>query len=190
MKFEDVRNLDNRGLFPPGKPSAICTYSGVYIDVTDPKPQDINIEDIAQALSMQTRWGGHISRFYSVAQHSVHTAEYLGCSGWGPDVMLMALLHDASEAYLMDIPSPIKQHLKNYKEIEAGVMGAVAKKFGLPLRFYENDTVKMADHYMLVREWHELKLKNICNSPLPRWSPQSAKLEFIKAFKNLRYEMA
>jgi hypothetical protein len=110
----------------------IRTFSGRYIDIFDPNPDDILIEDIAHALSHQCRFGGHIPKFYSVAQHSVFCANNPFISK-----KLEALMHDASEAYLLDIPSPIKPRLTNYHEIENNLMMVIAEKFAFLHNFYK-----------------------------------------------------
>src|ERR1017187_8490138 len=101
---------------------SIRTYMGHYVNVFDPNPDTIVIEDIAHALSMIPRWGGHCAWFYSVAQHSCNTAYCLPDAYKCKAHQFAALMHDASEAYLMDIPRPIKKHLTNYYEIEDGLM--------------------------------------------------------------------
>lgn len=103
----------------------IETASGIKFEFLDPKPEQIVIEDIAHALAHQCRFNGHVNKFYSVAEHSIE------CSGLVPDkYKLQALMHDASEAYITDIASPVKQYLSNYKELEKVVMDAIANKFG------------------------------------------------------------
>ena len=98
----------------------IQTYSGKYIDLLQTDPYDIGIRDIAHALSNLGRFTGHSKRFYSVAQHSV-IASNMVCLHPEIDYHMMqvcALLHDASEAYLGDVSSPLKQLLPAYKEID------------------------------------------------------------------------
>ena len=109
-------------LFTPG---CIRTFTGLYIDVFEPKPEMICIEDIAHGLSMQCRFGGQLPKFYSVAQHSIHCSEIVS-----DHLKLEALLHDASEAYLLDIPSPIKNRMPEYKAVEDRLMKAIAAKLG------------------------------------------------------------
>ncbi|MCO5071119.1 MAG: phosphohydrolase [Rhizobiaceae bacterium] len=105
----------------------IQTFTGRRFWPLDPRPEDICVEDIAHALSLQCRYGGHCLSFYSVAEHSVLLANHVAApfKRW-------ALMHDASEAYLVDVPRPIKRDLANYREIEARVMAAVCERFGLP----------------------------------------------------------
>lgn len=103
----------------------IETYSGVKFHFLDPQPDEICIADIAHSLAHQCRFSGHTRVFYSVAQHSIEVAKNSG------ELLLTGLLHDASEAYIHDIPSPVKPYLKSYKKMEDKIMRAIAKKFGL-----------------------------------------------------------
>jgi hypothetical protein len=140
----------------------IRTHSGQYVNVFNPDPDTILIEDIAHSLAHQCRWGGHISRFYSVAQHSLY------CSYWimDPKLKLAALMHDASEAYLLDIPRPIKKKLYDYTHIEHGLMYVIAEKFGF--KWPMDKAVKEVDEEMLHLEWKYLVLnddKTICTFP-------------------------
>ena len=161
----------------------IRTASGIYIDVFDPKEEEITIEDIAHALSNQCRFSGHLPRFYSVAQHSVLCSKLAEGTN-----KLAALLHDASEAYLLDIPSPIKPHLSNYKKIEDNLMKFISKKFGFT--FPLNKHVKAVDRRMLEIEWHHIMLdrKHVPDDEdvLECWTPEEAKEKFLEAFNELK----
>lgn len=106
--------------------SQIITRSGRVIDVLNPRTEDIDIDDIAHALSNLCRWCGHSSSFYSVAQHSVLVSQYVP-----HEDALWGLLHDAAEAYLMDIPSPIKGLLPDYAQLEAKMQAAIVTNYGL-----------------------------------------------------------
>ena len=93
----------------------IKTWSGMMLDPTDPDPSQIRIDDIAHALSNICRYGGHIPEFYSVAEHSIYVMLRVWSMGITDHrVLLMALLHDAEEAYLGDMPSPIKHRFLDY----------------------------------------------------------------------------
>jgi hypothetical protein len=120
------------------------TYSGVIFHPLDPKPETIIITDIAAALSKMCRFGGHCSRFYSVAEHCIHVARHAPVRD-----KLTALLHDASEAYLVDIPRPIKPQLANYYELENALMEKISKRFGttwpLPAHIKVIDTMILTD---------------------------------------------
>jgi len=163
-------------------PNCIRTFTGIYINVFDPKPEDICIEDIAHALSNQCRFGGHLPDYYSVAQHSI-----LCCKMTDDEYKLQALLHDASEAYLLDIPRPIKQGLSNYKEIENKLMRVIADKFGFthPL----DEVIKDIDEWALVVEWKYLMIKQFEINRLPLLKEivdiKDVKEEFIKTYNIL-----
>lgn len=129
----------------------IVTATGIRFHPFDPRPEEIDIEDIAHALSMQCRFSGHTSEFYSVAQHSVITS--FQCD---PADALWGLLHDASEAYLLDVPTPVKRHpmMAEYRSADRTILMAVADRFGLP--WYGPDgpplSVHEADRRALVTE--------------------------------------
>ncbi len=126
------------------------TYIGTYPSCGrfypfDPRPEEMHIEDIAHALSNTCRFNGHISRFYSVAEHSVHMADQL--SDKGKNTQRWALLHDATEAYIGDMVRPLKHSsvLEAFRDTEDVIHICVAKKFGLsitiPKLVHEMDNV-------------------------------------------------
>jgi uncharacterized protein len=155
-------------------PNCIRTITGIYVNVFDPTPEMICIEDIVHSLCQQPRFGGHLPHFYSVAEHS------LNCSyiTEQPELKLAALLHDASEAYLMDIPKPIKGGLTNYKEIEDRLMIVIADKFGFQYPLHTE--IKKVDEQMLQLEWDCLMLRT------HPWTLKTKHISDIKAdFINL-----
>ncbi len=117
-------------MLSPDRPSRkgdwMQTFTGRQFWPLDPRPEEIDIIDIAHSLSMMCRYGGHTSRFYSVAEHSV-----LVSIKAKPMNALWGLLHDASEAYAVDIPRPLKRYLSGYAAIENSIMRAVCERFGL-----------------------------------------------------------
>lgn len=123
----------------------IQTYTGKAFWPLDPRADEVNILDIAHALSNICRYTGHVSRFYSVAEHSV-----LVSLNVPPEYAMWGLLHDASEAYLTDIARPVKKYLTNYRDIEHGIMSAVAEHF--LLQGDEPEIVKVADNRILLDE--------------------------------------
>lgn len=153
----------------------IRTVSGIYINVFEPKESYIDINDIAHALSCQPRFGGHLRYFYPVAMHSVCCSEFVE-KGYE----LEALLHDASEAYLLDIPSPIKCRLSNYKEIEDNLMAIISKKFGF--NYPLSQQVKDVDKKMLENEWDAMVVGDIMQIDI---SPSHAKRAFLERYNFL-----
>ena len=128
----------------------IQCFSGNAFWPLDPRADEIDIVDIAHSLSMQCRYGGHALAFYSVAEHSVLLSRWLAEQGHSVETQLWGLLHDAAEAYLVDVPRPIKPALDGYREIEERVMVEVCRKFALP--FVMPDAVKDADIRICVDE--------------------------------------
>jgi hypothetical protein len=113
------------------------TYSGGKFHPADPRPEEINIRDIAHHLSMLCRYTGAPHRFYSVAEHSVLVAYRAAQLSSEKDCLTNArwgLLHDASEAYLQDISRPLKHHWRmgGYRILEERLQPMIARKFGLP----------------------------------------------------------
>lgn len=139
--------------------SYIQTLTGKHINFLNINPDDIVIEDIATALSNCCRFAGHLPEFYSVAQHSVLTSLLVS-----PEFALEALLHDAQEAYVCDIPSPLKRMLSDYRQIENYVESVIRKKYGLPEAISE--PVKYADLIMLETERHELDIHDGSTWPI------------------------
>lgn len=125
--------------------NAICTHTGKLFTPFDPVAADICIEDIAHTLSNICRFGGHTSDFYSVAQHS-YEVSYV-CD---PADALAGLLHDASEAYLLDIPTPLKPLLGGYLDAEKRLQDMIYGKYGLSHTMPVS--VIAADRAMLDRE--------------------------------------
>jgi hypothetical protein len=130
------------------------TYTGKQFWPMDPRASEIDPDDIAHALSLLCRYGGHCSEFYSVAEHCVLMSHAVS-----PENALTALLHDASEAYLVDVPRPIKRSpkMEAYRVAEARMMDAIAVRFGLSDGsgdwWYTLPTdVKQADTRILVDE--------------------------------------
>ena len=133
-------------------PCWIETASGRRFYPLAPRAVDVCIEDIAHALANQCRFSGHVREFFSVAQHSLLVSKL--CP---PGDALWGLLHDASEAYLVDLPRPIK-HCSElgdfFRTAEGRVMRAVCDAFGLP--HAEPPSVKRADNALLLAEKRDL----------------------------------
>lgn len=134
----------------------IVTYSGQRVNVFDLRPSDVNILDIAHALSLLCRFTGHCSRFYSVAQHAWEMSYLVP-----PAFALEALLHDSAEAYVNDLSRPLKHHpsMSRYLDAEQLVDRAVRAHFGLPAvetAPYMSTEVKDADNRLVCTEARQL----------------------------------
>jgi hypothetical protein len=155
----------------------------------DPRASEIYIEDIAHALSMQCRWGGACGKWYSVAEHCVRVSWLLNTRV----EKLSGLLHDAAEAYLVDLPRPIKKHLPEYLPAEERIFRCVAERFGISE--YLSKDVVLADNILCETERRDLmpvmpehldrtKVSGI--TPLKKvivpWTQEVAKLSFLNAF--------
>jgi 5'-deoxynucleotidase YfbR-like HD superfamily hydrolase len=155
----------------------IRTNSGIYMNVFEPKASMVNINDIAHALSFMPRFGGHLNRFYSVAQHSLLCVN-LATSIEDKKTMLM---HDASEAYMLDIPTPIKNRLPEYKKYEATLMKLISFKFGFD--FPMNETLMGVDAEALNIEWENMVVTN--NTDFICMTSEEAKKAFLDKFNEL-----
>jgi len=131
----------------------ITTYTGLKFWPLDPRQDEVSIVDIAHALSNAARFAGHLMRFYSVAQHSVLVS--MMCP---PELQLWGLLHDASEAYLTDVPSPVKRDpgFAFYREAETHLMNVICDVFGLTQG--EPTAVKLVDNRMTVTEARDMRI--------------------------------
>lgn len=116
----------------PTRGHYVSTHSGTKFYPMDPRPEDIHLEDIAYGLSNTVRFGGQTDRFLSVAEHSILVA-YKVIEGGIHDynVVLWALLHDAAEAYIGDMPRPLKRMIPEFETIERGIITAIARRFDL-----------------------------------------------------------
>jgi hypothetical protein len=131
---------------PTGR-RGIETYSGEFVDPLDPDPTKLYLRDIAHALSLICRFQGHVSRHYSVAEHSMYVADLLAAQQHDKRIVLTGLMHDASEAYMADLASPLKQDdsAAAYRAAEEHMMALLAKQFDfiwpLPQEVHHADRV-------------------------------------------------
>lgn len=177
--------LDGGMLVP--EPAMVQMFpSGTYVDLLDPKADTILPEDIAHHTGMTVRYGGGVRRFYSVAEHASLVADLVTYMGHSRDMIAAALLHDAAEAYVGDVVSPLKYALRLreamargeahriegdngqwfekpphdlrgiYSELADGVDRAIAERFGLEPEMFEHPDVKLADMWALRIEAAEL----------------------------------
>lgn len=166
----------------------IQTRSGIRFDLLEPTVDMVDILDIAHALSNICRYTGHVRFPYSVAQHSVLVSDQLP-----PELRLQGLLHDATEAYVGDVATPLKRLLPDYERIEARIWGVIAARFRLPVEL--DPRVKLADATLLQAEravlldkspepWDADRRTDIppMKGRVERWSYDRARMEFIDAF--------
>ena len=166
----------------------IETYSGNRFYPMDPHDDEIDIYDIAHSLSLQCRYNGHCPKFYSVAEHSVYVARELQ-----PSMMLAGLLHDAAEAYLSDIPRPIKRMLPVYKEAEEKIETCVNRLFKVDILAPE---IRVADDTIMATEIKQFGMNkrndwtlaaSPCDRVIAYLSPLEAEAEFIGLYNFIRW---
>ena len=136
----------------------ITTYSGHQFSPLAPDMEAIDLKDIAHALARIGRANGHFSEFYSVGQHCLDCAREALARGCSARQALLCLLHDASEAYMSDITSPVKKHLRQYIAVEDRLLDMIYEKY-VPggIRPREQRVVKEIDNTMLYHEFVNLK---------------------------------
>lgn len=130
-----------------GRGDWIVTMTGAHFYPLDPKPEDVRLEDIAHALAHQCRWAGHTSEFYSVAQHACMVARLV--ERIAPHYALMALHHDSAEAYLVDVPRPVKPLFRGYEAVERRILETISNALSIPMPDDGWNIVKCADNAML-----------------------------------------
>jgi hypothetical protein len=168
-------------------------YSGKFMNPLKPKVSDIDIRDIAAALSKLCRFGGHVSRFYSVAQHSVLVSYNVT-----PGDELEGLMHDSAEGLgLGDLIRPVKIQLgigPVYKKAETRTEKVVAERFGL--KFPWPISVKIADNRVVLTEMRDLKPKSerrligagdfkLLKKVIKPWGPAKAERKFLERYYQL-----
>ena len=169
----------------------ITTFTGENFAPLTPDINQIKIEDIAHALSLICRANGHLTHFYSVAQHSINCANEAKAREYSVRVQLASLLHDASEAYISDITRPVKKHLPEYIIIEETLQNMIYEKFlGSTLSDEECELVKRVDDDMLAWEFNKLMGKKVSND-LPELKGRTS-FEFIDymAVENMFVKLA
>lgn len=150
----------------------------------DLENNEYDIEEIAHSLALQCRWTGHCRVFYSIAEHSVHVHNHVPSA-----FKKEALLHDASEGYVVDLSRPLKEFVPDYRKIQGKVEDVIARRFNVPYPMTE--PVREADDRMLVTEWNNLFdatdiLLGVKNEPyencIEGWEPKTAEKKFLEAY--------
>lgn len=170
--------------------SSISTHSGKFFDILKPEEYEFNIEEIARALSNLCRYTGHTNAFYSVAEHSVLVSRLVPS-----DLALCGLLHDASEAFLGDVSSPLKKLLPEYQRIEDRVQDAIASHFNIPFpfpkevheadkRMYWQERQEVANNGVRDGLWHQ-NLRATRKVEAQGMAPHMARRMFMKRYKEI-----
>lgn len=146
----------------------LTTFTGLHIDPVNPDPNLIDIRDVAHSLSMQCRGNGQVTQFFSVAQHCLNCANEAIARGYSERVQLACLIHDAAEAYMSDVPRPLKQLLPQYIEMEDRFLDLIYTRFlGSNLTREEAALVKLIDDDNLYFDLQRLLRENP-NKPEPK----------------------
>lgn len=168
----------------------IFTYTGQKVHPFDLKPDQVRIADIAHALSRTCRYSGHVEGYYSVAEHCLLISDLVS-----EEHEMCALLHDAPEAYLTDLPSPVKSKLSGYNELEEKVWSVIAKKYGVPQQIPKE--VKHFDESIVRAELRDVKnlpedffdiQKDTPDVEIEQLSIDQAKYKFIEKYLSLKGE--
>jgi uncharacterized protein len=180
---------------PPGPGPYLQTVSGRWVNPFDPDPEQLDAGDIARALANQCRFGGHCRVFYSVAQHSVVVSRLLEERGGDAEDAFAALMHDATEAYLGDMPHPLKHRSPlgaAFREAERDLERAIRERFAIKPDVPE---IKRADRALLATErrafsselWHWPELEGVepLDLELDAWPPDDAARVFAARFAEL-----
>lgn len=137
--------------------TTVTTYTGKHFNPVEPDVQKIDIRDIAHALSMTCRGNGHVKTYFSVGQHCINCAREAEERGYSARVILACLLHDAGEAYMSDVPRPLKPFMPQYLEAEERLLQMIYRKYlGEPLSEEEAWAVKDIDDDLLYYDMKEL----------------------------------
>ena len=169
-----------------------------------PRSEDVDIRDIAHGLSQICRFSGQCRDFYSVAEHSVIVAGQVALKApsdyWQ---QLRALLHDASEAYLLDIPRPVKLLIPNYKEAENRVSLVIAEALHIPGEGKDTELINsidkkiVADEVIALMSNPDLDLVRLgvapedrLNASIYKWVPKQAEINFLTAYKTLLIKLS
>jgi uncharacterized protein len=180
---------------PPAPGPYLQTVSGRWVNPFDPDPDQLDAGDIARALANQCRFGGHSRVFYSVAQHSVIVSELVEQRGGDAEDVFAALMHDASEAYLGDMPHPIKHRSSlgaAFKAAEDHLEAALRERFRIKADVPE---IKRADRALLATErrafsaegWHWPELEGVepLELELTALAPDEAAQAFAQRYAEL-----
>ena len=154
--------------------------TGRIINFLTPNPASFSIRDIAIGLARAPRFAGHTDPdlpAYTVAEHSVWVSRHCPL-----ELAFYGLLHDASEAYMLDVPSPLKAELGEYKKIEFKVSAAIYERFGIPAELVAKShaTLKYTDNLSALVEARDLR------AGIARTGTESAESASIRHIATIR----
>ena len=185
---------------PPAPGPYLQTVSGRWVNPFDPDPEQLDSGDIGRALANLCRFGGHCRTFYSVAQHSVIVSRLVEERGGDVEDAFAALMHDATEAYLGDMPHPLKHRSPlgaAFKAAEERLEQAIRARFAIKPDVPE---IKRADRALLATErrafsdeawhWPELEGVDALDLELTAWSPDEAARAFAERYAELEARRA
>lgn len=171
--------------------NAILLESGEFYSYVNPEQNKWTIGDIALSLSNLCRYSGQVAKFYSIAQHS-----YLVSYAVDQKYALDGLLHDGVEAFMVDVPTPLKSLLPDYKVLEAKHEAEMFGRFGL--QYPMNEAVHKADRELLCAEVRDMKAAHphwdnwkldVGHIPhIVPWTPYMANKMFLKRYYELTKE--
>lgn len=178
----------------------IQTRSGGFFNYDDIESNQFDIEDIAHSLTYQCRWSGHTKFFYPVIQHLILSCNMAWRMKYPYHIQYEALMHDVSEAFVVDLPRPLKRLCPDYCLINENVEKALGKRFNFPHTM--SPEVREIDDRMLLTEYHQLidthEKKRFEETNLPHFGlepydillqeekPEKLKKEFLAKYEVLR----
>ncbi len=170
----------------------IYTVSKKKFYPLSPNLDDIDICDIAHALSMTSRANGHFPVFHSVAQHSIECANEAIERGLSARICLACLLHDGAEAYMSDVTTPVKEKLDTYRQYEENLVNLIYQKYIGKLTNEEKEMVYTIDKDLLYHEFfHHMQIElspktNLLTNPSFDFKDFSlVKKEYLELFSYL-----
>ena len=168
----------------------IQLYSGTILYILDPRPEDISIVDIAHSLSNICRYAGNSLFFYSVAEHSIYVSEHFK---YDKELALAALLHDAAEVVISDIPRMVKKLSPQLTVVENKILRAIYNKFCVE-KYLHHEEIKNADNLILRDEMEQVMAppqkdwgipKEKMEATIRGWAPPVAEHKFLRRFEML-----
>lgn len=186
----------------------VQTFTGRAAWPLDLRPEDVCIDDVAHALALQCRFAGHCREPYSVAEHSVRVARVVdghplldaGSYRYRFEMTLRALLHDAAEAYVVDLPRPVKldRALAGYREIEKDVDRVVVNALMTTICVHDYSIIREADDILLATEARDLMAAppmdwHLAQPPLEEkivpWPWDVAEAQFLDMYRKLKFAL-